>query len=102
MPQSAHLVKPDHCRPVTDFPWAGGSKSVPDRHLNWHLSRHLNRHLGVSFSGRIDKTFTMATHTVSNQPPALADYNAWQGNPLLTAAVAREGGGWIDAEAAQL
>lgn len=44
----------------------------------------------------------MPTHTVSNQPPPLADYNAWQGNLLLAAAVAREGGGWIDAEAAQL
>jgi len=43
-----------------------------------------------------------ATHEVTNQPPALKDYNAWAGNPLLIASVAREGGGWIAREAATL
>ena len=42
------------------------------------------------------------THEVSNQPPALAGYNAWSANPLLIAAVDREGGGWISREAATL
>ena len=42
------------------------------------------------------------THAVSNQPPALAGYNAWSANPLLIAAVDREGGGWISREAATL
>src|SRR5699024_1764732 len=46
-----------------------------------------------------DQEFTMsqpanrfATHEVSNQPPPLADYNAYSSDPALVAAVAREGG----------
>jgi len=31
----------------------------------------------------------------NNQPPALVGYNAWQQDPILRAAVEREGGGWI-------
>ncbi|MGP1678196.1 MAG: acyl-CoA dehydrogenase family protein, partial [Burkholderiales bacterium] len=31
----------------------------------------------------------------SNQPPLLVGYNAWQQDPILRAAVEREGGGWI-------
>jgi putative acyl-CoA dehydrogenase len=31
----------------------------------------------------------------SNQPPLLAGYNAWERDPILRAAVEREGGGWI-------
>ena len=31
----------------------------------------------------------------SNQPPLLAGYNAWEQDPILRAAVEREGGGWI-------
>ena len=43
-----------------------------------------------------------STHEVTNQPQALAGYNAWSANPLLIAAVSREGGGWIAREAATL
>ena len=46
--------------------------------------------------------FTRATHEVSNQPPPLVGYNAWTGDSVLRAAVAREGGGWIDEQAASL
>jgi putative acyl-CoA dehydrogenase len=35
-----------------------------------------------------------------NQPPLLAGYNAWERDPILRAAVTREGGGWV-AERAQ-
>ncbi|MBE0622407.1 MAG: acyl-CoA dehydrogenase family protein [Burkholderiales bacterium] len=31
----------------------------------------------------------------SNQPPLLVGYNAWQQDPILRAAVEREGGGWV-------
>jgi len=46
--------------------------------------------------------FTRATHEVTNQPPPLVGYNAWTGDPVLRATVAREGGGWVDGEAASL
>ncbi|HXC38265.1 MAG TPA: acyl-CoA dehydrogenase family protein [Burkholderiales bacterium] len=42
------------------------------------------------------------THRVFNQPPALEDYNPWNANPTLGETVAREGGGWIDADAQAL
>lgn len=42
------------------------------------------------------------THQVDNQPPPLAGFNAWAGDPILRAAVAREGGSWIDTQAAAL
>lgn len=35
-----------------------------------------------------------ATHEVSNQPPPLADYNAFDADPALREAVIREGGEW--------
>ena len=46
--------------------------------------------------------FTRATHEVTNQPPPLVGYNAWIGDPVLRATVAREGGGWVDEQAASL
>jgi len=46
--------------------------------------------------------FTRATHAVTNQPPPLVGYNAWRGDPVVSAAVSREGGGWIDEQAASL
>jgi putative acyl-CoA dehydrogenase len=42
------------------------------------------------------------THDVVNQPPPLADYNAWQHDPWLPAAVANEGGGWVADEASSV
>jgi len=38
----------------------------------------------------------------SNQPPLLAGYNAWEQDPILRAAVEREGGGWIGERAHRL
>jgi putative acyl-CoA dehydrogenase len=38
----------------------------------------------------------------SNQPPLLAGYNAWEQDPLLRAAVEREGGAWIGERAHRL
>ena len=38
----------------------------------------------------------------SNQPPLLVGYNAWALDPILRAAVEREGGGWIAERAHQL
>ncbi|MCI0344537.1 MAG: hypothetical protein L0221_03700, partial [Chloroflexi bacterium] len=46
--------------------------------------------------------FTRGTHEVSNQPPPLVGYNAWTDDPVLRATVAREGGGWVDEQAASL
>ena len=40
--------------------------------------------------------------TVDNQPPALAEFNAWSIDRVLTEAVKREGGGWIEAEALKM
>ncbi len=37
-----------------------------------------------------------------NQPPLLAGYNAWEQDPILRAAVEREGGGWIGKRARSL
>ena len=37
----------------------------------------------------------IATHEVENQPPPFAGYNAWSGDAILRATVAREGAGWI-------
>lgn len=36
------------------------------------------------------------THEVANQPPLLADYNIYDRDPVLRAAVAREGAGWAE------
>ena len=33
-------------------------------------------------------------HEVANQPPPLADHNLFDSDPVLGAAVAREGAGW--------
>jgi len=44
----------------------------------------------------------VATHVVTNQPPPLVGHDAWAGNPVLRAAVDREGGGWIAPQAAAL
>jgi putative acyl-CoA dehydrogenase len=38
------------------------------------------------------------THEVENQAPPLGDYNAWRTDAALREAVAREGGGWADAQ----
>jgi putative acyl-CoA dehydrogenase len=38
----------------------------------------------------------------SNQPPLLAGYNAWEQDPILRAAVEREGGGWVGERAHSL
>ncbi len=46
--------------------------------------------------------FTRATHEVTNQPPPLVGYNAWTGDPVLRATVAREGAGWVEEQAASL
>ena len=45
---------------------------------------------------------TPTTHEVTNQPPPLVDYNAWQADEILRKTVAREGGGWIADQAATL
>jgi putative acyl-CoA dehydrogenase len=37
-----------------------------------------------------------ATHEVTNQPPPYCGHNAWSTDPVLRAAVAREGGAWIE------
>jgi putative acyl-CoA dehydrogenase len=37
-----------------------------------------------------------ATHEVTNQPPPYGGHNAWSTDPVLRAAVAREGGAWIE------
>ncbi|HLB15325.1 MAG TPA: acyl-CoA dehydrogenase family protein [Burkholderiales bacterium] len=46
--------------------------------------------------------FTRGTHEVTNQPPPLVGANPWTGDPVLRATVAREGGGWVDEQAASL
>ena len=38
------------------------------------------------------------THEVDNQPPALAPYDAYATDVALREAVAREGGGWAEAQ----
>jgi putative acyl-CoA dehydrogenase len=43
-----------------------------------------------------------ATHQVTNQPPPFVGHSAWADDPLLRAAVAREGGGWVDDRARAL
>jgi putative acyl-CoA dehydrogenase len=40
------------------------------------------------------------THTVENQSPPLAPYDLWRSDVVLREAVAREGGGWADAQLA--
>ena len=45
---------------------------------------------------------TSVMNEANNQPPPLVDYNLWQHDPALRAAVEREGGGWIEARAAAL
>ncbi len=46
--------------------------------------------------------FNRGTHEVTNQPPPLVGSNPWTGDPVLRATVAREGGGWVDEQAASL
>ena len=41
------------------------------------------------------------THTVANQPAALADYDAFATDPALQEALVREGGGWAEAAVAR-
>jgi len=48
-----------------------------------------------------DRAAVPAEHT-SNQPPLLAGYNAWEQDPILRAAVEREGGGWVAERAHRL
>ncbi|WP_423821667.1 isovaleryl-CoA dehydrogenase [Salinisphaera sp. SPP-AMP-43] len=38
--------------------------------------------------------YELATHSVTNQPPALVDYNAFETDRALKAALLREGGDW--------
>ncbi|MBE0615932.1 MAG: acyl-CoA dehydrogenase family protein [Burkholderiales bacterium] len=45
---------------------------------------------------------TVLAEQASNQPPLLVGYNAWALDPILRAAVEREGGGWIAERAHQL
>jgi putative acyl-CoA dehydrogenase len=45
----------------------------------------------VTTTSRVGRS---ATHEVVNQPPPLADYNAFDADLALTEAVEREGGGW--------
>ena len=40
----------------------------------------------------------MVTHEVLNQPPPLPDYDPFAADPVLPAAVEREGGAWATAE----
>ena len=44
----------------------------------------------------------MAVDQASNQPPLLVGYNAWEQDPILRAAVEREGGSWIAERAHKL
>ncbi|TSA14115.1 MAG: DNA alkylation response protein [Betaproteobacteria bacterium] len=44
----------------------------------------------------------VSVNQASNQPPQLVGYNAWEQDPILRAAVEREGGGWISERAHQL
>jgi putative acyl-CoA dehydrogenase len=46
--------------------------------------------------------FTQATHEVTNQPPPLCGYNAWQADHILRQTVAREGAAWVEEQAATL
>jgi putative acyl-CoA dehydrogenase len=39
---------------------------------------------------------SLATHEVTNQPPAYGGHNAWTSDPRLREAVARGGGAWIE------
>ncbi len=48
-----------------------------------------------------DRSATLAEQA-SNQAPLLAGYNAWEQDPILRAAVEREGGGWIAERAHQM
>ncbi len=48
-----------------------------------------------------DRSATLAEQA-SNQAPLLAGYNAWEQDPILRAAVEREGGGWIEERAHQM
>ncbi len=41
---------------------------------------------------------TLGTHEVANQPPPLAERNLFETDPILRAAVAREGAGWAEAK----
>ena len=43
-----------------------------------------------------DPLSILDTHDVTNQPPVLADYNLYDSDPVLRAAVAREGAGWAE------
>jgi len=47
----------------------------------------------------IDSAPSRATHEVTNQPPPFVGHNAWSDDPCLRAAVAREGGAWIEERA---
>ncbi len=40
----------------------------------------------------------LGTHEVTNQPPPLAERNLFETDPILRAAVAREGAGWAEAK----
>lgn len=48
---------------------------------------------------RTTRSSSFVTHEVFNQPPILL-YDAWASDPALREAIAREGGGWAEAELA--
>ena len=39
---------------------------------------------------------TLETHEVTNQPPPIAAYNLFDADPILRAALRREGAGWAE------
>jgi putative acyl-CoA dehydrogenase len=49
-----------------------------------------------------DPITDLPTHAVTNQPPPLEDYDLYATDPGLQAALAREGAGWAEAEAAAM
>src|SRR5579875_2683317 len=46
-----------------------------------------------------DPITVLPTHTVTNQPPPLVDYNLYDADPGLKAALQREGAGWAEEKA---
>src|SRR5712692_3052296 len=50
----------------------------------------------------VDQLSPQPPDAEANQPPPLAGYNAWSRDPILAAAVEREGGGWIAERASRM
>ncbi|MDB4890739.1 MAG: putative acyl-CoA dehydrogenase [Gemmatimonadetes bacterium] len=61
----------------------------------WFAECPRDRLAGVSIADRF------STHSVENQPPSLAPYDAYATDLPLREALAREGGGWAEQEVAQ-